>query len=204
MPHHDRNDETLTIADLSRSLNLPESTTRYYCKRFAAHLTAIGDGRRRRYTPRALDTLQTIAEAMRRNKSAFAVDLALRGTSPPPAPAPGPALAPELAVDAAAPAALSGQILSLMERQTEALQQIAGAMAVFAEKIALPSVPPAQALPPAAVAPPAAPGEEETAALRDEVATLRRQVRTAESVHQNDLEQMRKWLSRLGEALSRR
>lgn len=220
MPHHAQSEALLTIAELSRSLQLPESTTRYYCRRFEAHLPAQGDGRRRRYLPEALPVLQTIAESMRQNKNAFAVDLALREKYPQAKTAHGgkargarraTLLAPECAPECvpgyageqspAVPGVSAGQIMSLMERQTEALQQIAGAMAVFAEKIATSA---AQAEAPAQTAPLALPAPEETQALRDEVAALRQQVRTAEAVHQKDLDQLRTWLSRLGEALARR
>ena len=192
MTHHDQSEDLLTIADLARNLDLPESTTRYYCKRFATHLPSCGDGRRRRYKPEAEATLRAIAASMRQNKNAFAVDLALRDGTPATKAAPLAETGP--VVQEAASSALSGQIMSLMERQTQALQEIAGAMSVFAAKIAAP--------PAVTESPP--PNAEETQKLRDDVATLRQQVRTAEAVHQNDLEQMRKWLSRLGEALARR
>ncbi len=213
MPQHDRNEALLTIAELARSLNLPESTTRYYCRRFAVHLPSSGDGRRRRYLPEALPLLRTIAESMRRNKNSFAVDLVLREQEARSRPqrlgrgkktaAEENVLEPLPASDqvSTVPGALSGQIMSLMERQTQALQQIAGAMAVFAERIAATSGTTAPETTPALPAPAAS---EETETLRDEVAALRRQIRSAEAVHQNDLEQMRKWLARLGEAMSKR
>ena len=45
----------LSIADISRHFSLPESTTRYYCKRFAAYIPSVGEGRRRRYRSETLD-----------------------------------------------------------------------------------------------------------------------------------------------------
>ena len=178
----------LPIAELARSLDLPESTTRYYCNRFAAHLPSVGEGRRRRYKAEALEKLQTIAQTMRRDKNAYAVDLALQNEEG----APCPAQAGQ------EQAAFAGQVLAVLENQRSALQDIAQTMAAFAERFAAP----------AAVQPPpppqetCAPDTEEVAALRDEVALLREQLRAAESVHQNDLEQLRKWLTRLGEALA--
>ncbi|CAK7017534.1 MAG: hypothetical protein DELT_02299 [Desulfovibrio sp.] len=203
----------LTIAELSRSLDLPESTTRYYCNRFAGHLPSVGEGRRRRYKPEALEKLRTIAETMRRDKNAFAVDLALRneaaggeGAAPVPHPAGsavGSAIAtvPALPHDAALAAssqAFASQMLALMENQTKALQDIAGAMSLFADKLSLTAQAPEQAPEQAGEQP----SGERSAEVHDEIAALREQMRTAESVHQNDLEQLRKWLTRLGEALA--
>lgn len=177
----------LTIAELARSLNLPESTTRYYCNRFAAHLPSVGEGRRRRYKPEALETLQTIARTMRRDKNAYAVDLALRHEDA------GPPPAESVAVQAALP----GQILAMLENQTRALQDIARAMTFVAERLA---VPPATPLVSAPEENPAV--NEDQAGLREEIASLRERIRASEAVHQNDLEQLRKWLTRLGEVVA--
>lgn len=178
----------LTIAELSRSLELPESTTRYYCNRFAAHLPSVGEGRRRRFRPEAFEKLRTIAETMRRDKNAYAVDLALRsqdagGSAPP--------------VMAAQDVSFAAQMLSLLENQTKAMQDIAEAMGVFTAKLsgALPAPSVEGGVPG-----PASTGDAN--ALRKEINELREQMRVAESVHQNDLEQLRKWLTRLGEALA--
>ena len=50
----------LSIADISRHFSLPESTTRYYCKRFAAFIPSVGEGRRRRYRPETLEVIAAI------------------------------------------------------------------------------------------------------------------------------------------------
>ncbi|SBW02954.1 conserved hypothetical protein [uncultured delta proteobacterium] len=194
--------ELLTIAELARNLDLPESTTRYYCNRFAEHLPSVGEGRRRRFKPEALDVLRTIAETMRRDKNAYAVDLVLRNDSSPPAvPVTIPAGVMTQDQGFAASAALAGQMLSLMENQTKALQDIASAMTVFAERLTI-----APGRPEAAPLPPGSGGEtppsQDEAALRREIAALREQIRSSEDVHQNDLEQLRKWLTRLGEAVT--
>lgn len=200
MPHHTE-PELLTIAELARNLDLPESTTRYYCNRFAEHLPSVGEGRRRRFRPEALDVLRTVAETMRRDKNAYAVDLALRNESrrfalPVPA---SPAVPQVQDQGFAATAALSGRMLSLMESQTKALQDIAGAMTVFAEHFAVASRA-ASSLPGGPGG--ATPSSQDDAALREEIAALRERVRSSEDVHQNDLEQLRKWLTRLGEAVA--
>lgn len=206
---HNTGSDLLTIAELARTLDLPESTTRYYCNRFADHLPSVGEGRRRRFKPETLEILRTIAETMRRDKNAFAVDLALRNGDCAPAlrtAAPVSVNAPLPFHDPALAAASSvfvGQVMSLMENQTKALQDIASAMTVFAERL---SVTPTGETPslPKATPPPASPArnEEEDAALREEITSLRKQIAASESVHQNDLEQLRKWLTRLGEALA--
>lgn len=185
----------LTIAELARTLDLPESTTRYYCNRFADHLASVGEGRRRRYKPEALEKLRTIAQTMRRDKNAYAVDLALRNEENG-GPASVPAVRQPQAL--AATALFAEQVLSHMESQTKAMQDIASAIGLFAERVAL-AAPAVQAeVKPAQ--PPAPP--EATAALQREIASLREQIRSSESVHQNDLDQMRKWLNRLGEAVA--
>ena len=195
MPQH-MEPELLTIAELSRHLELPESTTRYYCNRFAEYLASVGEGRRRRFKPEALEVLKTIAQTMRRDKNAYAVDLALRSSAGtlatiPAADAPsGQIVAPT--------GAIAGQMLSLMENQTRALQEIAGAMSLFAEKFTAAPLPPVGHISGSSPVE-GSPTEDD---LRKEIAVLRAQIRTSESVHQNDLEQLRKWLTRLGETLA--
>lgn len=186
-------EKLLTIAELARTLDLPESTTRYYCNRFAEHLPFVGEGRRRRYRPEAAQILKTIAETMRRDKNAYAVDLALRGSEGGAVLPVPPELPP---VAAASGTFFAGQVLSLMENQANALREIASAMSVFAERLAV--VPgPVQA---AGSGPSPISGGED--ALKAEIAALREQIRSSEALHQNDLEQLRKWLTRLGEALA--
>lgn len=198
--------ELLTIAELSRALDIPESTARYYCNRFAEYLPASGEGRRRRFTRESLDVLRKITEIMRRDKNSYAVDLALRGESS--------AIQPFAAADSpplvaqewpAAPSEMASRMVALMEAQTRALQDIAGAMTAFAGQLdagramaALPAASAPPAVPPVAAAAPAAAEED---ALKAEITALRAQIRSSESVHQNDIEQLRKWLARLGEAL---
>ncbi len=213
----DSDQTLLTIAELARNLDLPESTTRYYCNRFAEHLPSVGEGRKRRYQPEALDKLRTIAETMRRNKNAFAVDLMLRDKADGIPAAPVAPVSPVTMVPMSDGAAhLAGQMLSLMENQTRALRDIAQAISLVAERLSLPG----RAVSPPSPAETTRPENEKTAeaedranpftgasspedeSLRGEVAALREHIRGAEAVHQNDLEQLRKWLTRLGEALA--
>lgn len=69
--------DLLTIADIARALELPESTVRYYRDRFPEFIPAVGEGRARRYRPEALEVLQTIADAMREGTPAEEVGAAL-------------------------------------------------------------------------------------------------------------------------------
>ena len=61
----------LSIADISRHFSLPESTTRYYCKRFAAYIPSVGEGRRRRYRHETLTVIAAILEQMQKSLPAM-------------------------------------------------------------------------------------------------------------------------------------
>lgn len=63
----------LTMADIARTLELPESTVRYYRDRFTEFIPAVGVGRNRRYRPEALDVLRFIADAMKEGMPAEGV-----------------------------------------------------------------------------------------------------------------------------------
>jgi DNA-binding transcriptional MerR regulator len=52
----------LTIAEISRELNIPESTLRSWRDRFDGFIPATGTGRKKRYKPEAVDVLRSIAE----------------------------------------------------------------------------------------------------------------------------------------------
>lgn len=60
----------LTMAEIARTLDLPESTVRYYRDRFPEFIPAVGVGRNRRYRPEALDVLRFIADAMKESTPA--------------------------------------------------------------------------------------------------------------------------------------
>ena len=72
----------LSIADISRHFSLPESTTRYYCKRFAHFIPSVGDGRRRRYRRETLDVIAAVLEQMQKSRTAVAVEDALNARFP--------------------------------------------------------------------------------------------------------------------------
>lgn len=162
----------LSVAELSRRLGLPESSTRFYCKRFAAYLPHLGEGRRRRYSPQTLDVLRRVLFLMAKNKDARGVEKEL----PKYFPKVGPGIPRESAEAITGPIAEHGihdesgemggihgspggyvplcsgsggldpdKILSLLERQTLALEGMAAGMnALCAELRSKPSVLPVQ------------------------------------------------------------
>lgn len=177
-------DNLLSIADLSRHFSLPESTTRYYCKRFAAFIPAVGEGRRRRYRPETKEIISTILEEMQKSRTAQAVEQALESRFPRNA----------LAIHEntlATPAGIPGEngflpaaALHLMERQTVALEGIAQIVRLMVEKI------------PFAVA--QSPEKaEEYQQLRKDLDNLRTLLLASEKTQQADLEQLRQWMAKL-------
>jgi DNA-binding transcriptional MerR regulator len=69
--------ELLTISDIAKRLGLPESTVRYYRDRFPEYVPSVGDGRRRRYRPEAVDVLRFIADGLRNDRTATDIAEAL-------------------------------------------------------------------------------------------------------------------------------
>lgn len=176
-------DSLMSIADISRHFSLPESTTRYYCKRFAAFIPSVGEGRRRRYRKETLEVVAAILEEMQKSRTAAAVETALESRFP------RNALALNDA-HACAPQAAQGQslltagALHLLERQTHALELIAELMRLFLERV------PAQAEAPSDL------GQQQQR-LRADLDTLRLLLQNSEKTQQEDLEQLRTWMQRL-------
>lgn len=61
--------ELLTIAEIAKRLNMPESTVRYYRDKFAAFIPEVGEGRNRRYRPESLELFKYVAEELRSGKT---------------------------------------------------------------------------------------------------------------------------------------
>ncbi|MDE5879707.1 MAG: MerR family transcriptional regulator, partial [Desulfovibrio sp.] len=176
-------DSLLSIADISRHFSLPESTTRYYCKRFAAFIPSVGEGRRRRYRKETLEVVAAILEEMQKSRTAAAVEIALESRFP------RNALAlnneHECApVASPAQSLLSAGAIHLLERQTHALELIAELMRLFLERV------PAQAEAPSDLG-------QQQARLRADLDTLRLLLQNSEKTQQEDLEQLRTWMQRL-------
>jgi len=61
--------ELLTIKEIARRLDVPESNIRYYRDRFDDFLPSVGEGRKRRYLPEALDVFRFIVERYKEDRS---------------------------------------------------------------------------------------------------------------------------------------
>ena len=185
----------LSMTELARRLDLPESTMRYYCKRFARFLPYKGEGRRRRYAPECEKTLVFIANAMHRNKNATAVELMLQSGQFGHGFAATAAQVEVLPAQAAPTQAVlpeSGQLLiGIMERQAEALGKIGDALGIFVRRLEKGDPAPGGA------------ASEGQGDLRQEISEIRQQMFTAEKMHQEDLEQLRKWLGHMSEAVAK-
>ncbi len=198
--------ELLTMADLAARFSLPESTVRYYCRRFDSFLPQEGQGRRR-YKPEAVEVLAAIKEAMGRTKHARSVEMELglqfasraeagEGDS-------SGALVPLLHDGGPGPALreFSLGFLQAVAAQTRALERIADVLSLAVQPAvqatgAQESGAARQAVPEGAEASSSLSAEIES--LRKDIKTLRGLMSSAEEIHQQDLEQLRKWLNRLG------
>lgn len=192
----------LSIADIARHFDLPESTARYYCKRFAEHIPSVGEGRRRRYRPETLEVIALVLEEMQKSRTAASVEELLAVQFPrnveirplsvslPPAHEKN-----DLQVMTASPVATvtpqeamplpdSPAVLQLLERQTAALEGMLQVLRVLVERMPLPA---------------GSTGAEQAATpeLQKEVQTLRTLLEACEKNHQADLEQIRKWVGKL-------
>jgi DNA-binding transcriptional MerR regulator len=64
----------LTIAEIAKELNMPESTVRYYRDRFINYIPFTGKGRGRRYRRETIDILRFIAEGFNRSLNAAEIE----------------------------------------------------------------------------------------------------------------------------------
>lgn len=62
--------KVLSVAEIARELEIPESTVHYWKNRFAQHLPSIGKGRQKRFRPEAVEVFQTIATMLREGHTA--------------------------------------------------------------------------------------------------------------------------------------
>lgn len=193
----------LSIADIARHFDLPESTARYYCKRFAEHIPSVGEGRRRRYRPETLDVISLVLEEMQKSRTAASVEELLaaqfpRNVDTRPLSVLAPAAPDERSLCAVPPAAIAGSlsqeslppadspaVLQLLERQTTALEGMLQVMRLLVERMPLPAG--------GADARPADAAPE----IIKEVRTLRTLLEACEKNHQSDLEQIRRWVGKL-------
>ncbi|MCR5562701.1 MAG: MerR family transcriptional regulator [Desulfovibrio sp.] len=181
-------EQLLSIADISRQFSLPESTCRYYCKRFSAYIPAVGEGRRRRYRTETKEVIAAILEEMKRSRTASAVEEALAQRFPRNTPALRQPQAQVVREQASAAQGLfPSSALTLMERQAVALEGIVALLRTIAQSFANGGTNSANSV-------------SEHAELRKEIDTLRLLLDNSEKTQQADLQQLRIWLARVIQA----
>lgn len=74
--------DLLTAAAIAGALGIPESTTRFYLRRYAAWVPSVGEGRGKRYRREALDVLQFVADQHKAGLSADLVESSLSSRFP--------------------------------------------------------------------------------------------------------------------------
>ena len=74
--------DLLTAAALAGELGIPESTTRYYLRRYAAWVPSAGEGRGKRYRREALDVLRFVVDQHKAGLSADLVESSLSNRFP--------------------------------------------------------------------------------------------------------------------------
>ena len=62
--------KVLSVAEIARELELPESTVHYWKNRFAQHLPSVGRGRQKRFRPEAVEVFGTISRLLKEGHTA--------------------------------------------------------------------------------------------------------------------------------------
>ena len=62
--------KVLSVAEIARELELPESTVHYWKNRFAQHLPSVGRGRQKRFKPEAVEVFGTISRLLKEGHTA--------------------------------------------------------------------------------------------------------------------------------------
>lgn len=62
--------KVLSVAEIARELELPESTVHYWKNRFAQHLPSVGRGRQKRFKPEAVEVFSTISRLLKEGHTA--------------------------------------------------------------------------------------------------------------------------------------
>ncbi|CCH49673.1 MerR family transcriptional regulator [Pseudodesulfovibrio piezophilus] len=62
--------KVLSVAEIARELELPESTVHYWKNRFAQHLPSVGRGRQKRFKPEAIEVFSTISRLLKEGHTA--------------------------------------------------------------------------------------------------------------------------------------
>ncbi len=64
----------LTIREIARRLDLPESNIRYYRDKFEKYLPSVGSGRKKRFKPEAMDIFEAIVQGLNQNLSSSEIE----------------------------------------------------------------------------------------------------------------------------------
>lgn len=123
----------LTLAEIAKEIDVPESTVRFYRDKFDDFIPSVGKGRSKRYKVEALDVLRFIAEGFKRNETATMIQERLSiefartvsvGNEP----------QPQTAAEQQSAIALSESVVGMMNSQNLALQQMAAAVQMMADQ----------------------------------------------------------------------
>jgi DNA-binding transcriptional MerR regulator len=183
----------LTISAIAKRYDLPESTVRFYCKRFLAYLPHAGLGKRRRYNPEALDVFDAILAEMKNSKNASAVEAAIAARFPK---APlnndaGSAMRPSEGFAQRRECCDAASLKPLLENQIDALRQIAGVLGrvvAFQDRIE-------------SVAFRVGGIEAKLDEYNTSLMRFKKIQDDTEQIHQQDIEILRKWLAHLAKEL---
>jgi DNA-binding transcriptional MerR regulator len=72
----------LTIKEIAKQLQVPESNIRYYRDRFEDYIPSVGEGRRRRYKKEAIDVFSHIIQGYKEEKNTEQIAAELAGMFP--------------------------------------------------------------------------------------------------------------------------
>ncbi len=72
----------LSIAEIARQLEVPESTAHYWKSRFGQHLPSVGEGRQKRFYPEAVEVFTVIKEMLGAGHPAIEISQALTSQYP--------------------------------------------------------------------------------------------------------------------------
>ena len=66
--------DLLTLKEIARRLEVPESNIRYYRDKFSKYIPSVGEGRKMRYKPKAVEVFDYIARSMKDGKTSSEID----------------------------------------------------------------------------------------------------------------------------------
>ncbi len=75
-------EKLLSVAEIARRLDVPESTLHYWKNRFSQYVPSVGRGRLKRFRPEAVEAFRTVAELMKSGHAAEDVMAALAQSYP--------------------------------------------------------------------------------------------------------------------------